>query len=323
MRCLGPLALAASIVLASVAPASSGLIFTTPVNLGPTINGPFDETSPNISSDGLTLFFASNRPTGEGNKFDIFQATRPTVNDPFGTPTPINEINSPFSDFAPSISHDGLTLFFKSTRDDPAAQGNLWFATRPSTDAPFSAPQRVANVNSSIDDGAPSISSDGLTLFLASLRSGGFGSYDIWQATRPTINDEFGVPTNLGATVNSSFNDGTPSISVDGLTLFFASKRPGGFGPRSLWMTTRPSTSQAFGTPTNLGPVVNSDFMDVAPSISADFRTLFFVSDRPGGEGGSDIWMTTVVPEPSSILLFSLGIITVLTYAWCCRPLAM
>jgi len=48
-----------------------------------------------------------------------------------------------------------------------------------------------------------------------------------------------------------------------------------------------------FGELTNLGPTVNSSSHDSAPSISADGLTLFFDSDRPGGHGGIDIWITT------------------------------
>ena len=103
----------------------------------------------------------------------------------------------------------------------------------------------------------------------------------------------FGEPTNLGPTVNSSAEDFNASISADGLSLFFISSRPGGNGGRDIWVTTRETTDEDWGTPVNLGPTVNSSDYEVDTSISADGRMLFFASDRSGGYGGAaDIWVT-------------------------------
>ncbi len=102
----------------------------------------------------------------------------------------------------------------------------------------------------------------------------------------------FGTPTNLGATVNSSADDASESISADGLELFFASYRPGGEGDADLWVTTRATDSNSWGAPVNLGSTVNSSASDWGPSIPANGLELFFVSERPGGEGGRDLWVT-------------------------------
>ncbi|MCH8119333.1 MAG: PD40 domain-containing protein [Planctomycetes bacterium] len=100
----------------------------------------------------------------------------------------------------------------------------------------------------------------------------------------------FGTPTNLGPTVNTSVNDLTPRMPADGLSLYFASNRGGGSGGYDLWVMTRPTTSDPWATPVNLGPTVNSSAADYSLSISADDRTLYFVSNRGGGSGGYDLW---------------------------------
>ena len=69
----------------------------------------------------------------------------------------------------------------------------------------------------------------------------------------------FGTPTNLGPTVNSSSEDAVAHTSADGLTLFFQSKRPGGYGNVDIWMTRRETKDAPWTTPTNLGLPVNSD----------------------------------------------------------------
>lgn len=147
-------------------------------------------------------------------------------------------------------------------------------------------------INSDTGDGAPTLSADGLELFFTSLRSGGSGSADLWTATRSRIQDTWGLPINLGPTVNSSAWDEAPSISADGLSLFFDSPRPGGQGEYDLWLTTRASLSAPWEPPTNLGAAINSASSEFEPFITLDGLSLYFASDRPGGYGGYDLWVT-------------------------------
>ncbi len=103
----------------------------------------------------------------------------------------------------------------------------------------------------------------------------------------------FGGPTNMGPTVNTSSDDMHPTVSADGLSLIFNSWRTGGSGGADLWVTRRPTVSDPWDTTVNLGALVNSGAEDRAPSISADGLELYFHSNRPGGHGSDDIWMTT------------------------------
>jgi hypothetical protein len=149
-------------------------------------------------------------------------------------------------------------------------------------------------VNSSARDQGPSISGDGLELYFSSTRSGSAGRYDLWVATRPTASDPWGEPVNLGPTVNSSDPEWAPSISADGLSLYFNSPRPGGYGGSwgDIWVTTRATKDDAWASPVNLGSTVNSSYQDITPGISADELELFFTSNRPGGLGNQDMWVS-------------------------------
>lgn len=100
------------------------------------------------------------------------------------------------------------------------------------------------------------------------------------------------APVNLGEDVNSAFNEFLPELSSNGLSLFFASNRPGPFGGEDLWVSRRASRDARWGTPVNLGTLVNTSFNERSPALSRDGHLLFFASDRPGGAGSLDIWVS-------------------------------
>jgi len=276
--------------------------FCTPTNLGPTINSSGKDFIGSISPDGLSLYFASARPGGYGGG-DIWVTTRSTTDDDWGAPLNLGPtVNSPYSDGLASISADGLSLYFESNRPGGSGNWDVWVTTRATTDDDWGTPVNLGpTVNSSYVDSAPSISADGLALFFSDyvngpFRPGSVGMSDLWVTTRPTKDDPWGEPVNLGSTVNSSFNDGAPCISPDGRALFFASKRTGEYEAIDIWVTTRPTIDDDWTTPVNVGPTVNTSAWDVPASISADGSTLFFWSNRPGGVGDFDIWQAPIIP---------------------------
>ncbi len=99
-------------------------------------------------------------------------------------------------------------------------------------------------------------------------------------------------PANPGPPVNGPAWDCPGSLSADGLKLYFHSWRTGGFGARDLYIAQRAGKNDPWGEPENLGDDINTDANDYEADISEDELTLLFVSDRPGGSGRDDIWMT-------------------------------
>ncbi len=96
---------------------------------------------------------------------------------------------------------------------------------------------------------------------------------------------------NMGDELNSIYQDGAMSLTNKGNEMYFASDRKGGFGSVDIYYSQRKNGKWTI--PVNLGASVNSVAWETQPSISADGKTLYFVSSRPSGLGGSDIWMTT------------------------------
>jgi len=283
------LAALACVVLTNAYVAKADIIFGTPTNLGTTVNSSYDECTPYLSPDGLSLYFSeyvNNRPDGYGG-IDIWLSTRETVEADWGIPANIGPpINTSADDGSICIWDGGLVLYFGSNRSGGYGDYDLWAATRATTDDPWGEPVNLGStVNSEFTDLCPNLSSDGLSLYFSDgplgFRPDGVGGGDLWVATRASICDQWGPPENLGPTVNSSSHDFSPNISSDGLTLFFQSRRTG--GAADIWVTTRATTQDEWRVPVSLGPQINSSQSDCNPSISADGTTLYFSSSKRDG----------------------------------------
>ncbi len=138
--------------------------------------------------------------------------------------------------------------------------------------------------------GGASISPNNRYLFFTNCdQNEGYGSCDLNYAT---IKDgKLGSPKNLGSVVNSSSWDSQPSFSSDGRSLFFASKRNGGYGGSDIWVSALDENGR-FQKPYNAGAVINSAGDEMAPYIHYDAKTLYFSSTGHVGIGGYDLFMS-------------------------------
>jgi len=228
-----------------------------PVNLDafntvPVINTIGSNThSPNFSADGHLLFFSSPRPGGFGGG-DLYVSHRMNKHDDFGWQTPVNlgaVINSPQDDEASTYFEDEETgvivLYFASTRPGGPVGGfqgseHIYVSTL-GEDETFGPAILVPELSSTSNETRTAIRRDGLEFFLTSTRPNGrIGLNDIWVSTRDGTLDPWSTPVNLGPTVNYPGKiTGAPALSWDGTTLYCYSTRPGGFGVRDLYVTTR------------------------------------------------------------------------------------
>ena len=274
--------------------ADAQLSFGPARNLGRAINTPSIEVGPNLSADGLTMYFVSDRPGGHSGTAELWRSTRATVRAPWQAAVNVGPPVNSHSAASPSISSDGLELFFDNgLRVRPGGQGggDIWVARRATASAAWNEPESLGPVvNSPFTEGVPKLSRDGLTLFFSSDRPGGSGRRDIWVTSRATRAAPWTAPHNLGPAINGSGNDWCPAISPDALLLIFQSDRPGGFGGDDFWLSTRTSTSAPWSTAVHLGPALNTPADEVKAEFSADGRTLLFASTRPGGQGALDLW---------------------------------
>lgn len=161
----------------------------------------------------------------------------------------------------------------------------------------LSAPVNLTALNSSVEDGNPFITADGLTLFFESKRPGGAGVEDIWYATRPSVGAAWGAPAAYTG-LNTSLSDSAFTVTADGLTGFLSTNRAGGTGGLDIWIVTRASASQPFfNTAAVPLSVVNDAAHQWDPMPAAGGLELYISSnDYPqalGGQGGADIVVST------------------------------
>jgi hypothetical protein len=209
----------------------------------------YEEYEPGISADGNTVAWSSDRPGTLGG-LDLWMATRASAGSPFDPAVHLTAQSSAGSDESPSLSVDGLTLLFASTRTNP---GSLYMSQRATTSDAFGPPTDVVGPFGQFTAlGGPKLTHDGLTLYFDALGGGGPGGWDIWSTSRATLNDPWGMPV-LVPGVNSPADDGNPFLDVDGLTIYFVTSRFEAQG--DLAVATRPDLMSPFSTPTILQDV--------------------------------------------------------------------
>ena len=147
-------------------------------------------------------------------------------------------------------------------------------------------------VNSEYRDYFPALTADGQTIiFTRNIK----GNEDFYTSVKK--NGEWQQATSLSENINTpNFNEGAQSISPDGRYLFFTGcNRPDGIGRCDIYVCRREGND--WSKPVNLGQTINTGEWESQPSISADGSTLYFLSNRPGGFGGYDIWKSVMNDE--------------------------
>jgi hypothetical protein len=245
---------------------------TVPVNLGPVINTARREAEPSFTADGATMYFncddydicVTNR-TGTGT--ESWEQARWSTPQRLGAP-----ISTGYVEVEPWINAAGDRLYFNSIRPFGTGSG------LPGLSVYVTAAWALGQVTDLV----------GVSLF------GGLGHDDVWVSDR--VGGVWSTPRNLADVpgeppVNTAFNDHCLDFSADGNEAFWTSTRPGGYGGNDLWTSRR--VDGRWTPARNLGPNVNGPGSEHHSMPGPDGRTLYVTSDRPGGYGGEDIYITT------------------------------
>ena len=274
------------------------------VNLGcGTVNSASDDQGPAVSKKGLSLYFGSNRAAPDAfGGFDLYVAQRASKHEAWGEPRNLGPVvNSTGIDNIPSFTRDGHWMFFNSDRAGGVGGVDMWVSYRAHVHDDF-----AWEMPFNLGPGVNTAGFDAGAIYFENKNGGRpllfFGSgpaqatSDIWVAELQR-DGTFGNKE-LVEELSTPQADQRPSVRFDGLEVIFFSNRTGstpgptGVPSSDLWVATRESVHESWGTPANLGPVVNTPSNEITPYISPDGETLFFASNR-GECGGNDLYMTT------------------------------
>ncbi len=264
------------------------------VNMGASVNSEWDEYLAALTADDEQIVFTVKRPRDKGtvcafclNEEDLYYSSKS-----FGAWLPREELGTPvktgYNEGAQCLSPDGKYLLYTMCDADfGMGSCDLYWSKR--IGDRWSRPRNFgAPVNTSVWESQPSMAADGMTVYFASSRPGGFGGMDIWKTTM-TSEGEFSVPENLGPTINTPGDDAAPFIHSDGRTLYFASNGRVGMGGYDLYYSTL-QTDGTWSEPIDMGFPINSPADEINIFINASGTVAYIASDKDGGYGGLDLY---------------------------------
>ena len=277
--------------------------WSEPVSLGAPVNSSAGELNATFAPEELSVYFTSNRAGGEGGD-DIWVSRRACVDDcpwqtPVNTGPPVNSVGV---EGGPNFSVDGHILFFFSSRPGGQGGNDIYVSRRADPKDDFGWGPAVnlgPEVNTAANEAGPQYqqsAEDGAANLYFNPTTPG-GSQNIYVA--PVTRDgETRGPAGLVAELSDpTASDQHASVRADGREVFVHSNRADGLGAFDMWMSARRSVHDPWSMPVNLGAPLNSADTDLQPSLSHNGRTLPFASNRPGGLGGQDLWMSTRTPS--------------------------
>jgi Tol biopolymer transport system component len=246
--------------------------WTEPVPISE-INSSYHDEAPFLSFDGLTLYFAR-----ENGYTTIYKAIRPQPSEAFTMVEQISTLNYSGHVSYAWVSPDNLRMYYYRTE---GSERRLKFTERTSISESWQPGTNIVELNALGNVANPSLTEDELTIVFTGIDvPGGLGGFDIWMATRPNRSSSFSNIINLKE-INSSAWDFHPSISSNGLTLHFSSRRT---GRSQLFKAIRASLDAPFSPPEHLSFFDSPGSYLEYPFLRSDGRALYFArrtSEKP------------------------------------------
>jgi hypothetical protein len=271
--------------------------YDAPVHLDSPINTSAFEGKPSLSADGLELYFVSDRPgaLGGAGDQDIYVSRRSSITGSWGpaerVPPPVS---SPFFDITPTISLDGLALYFASNRPGPFSppMPDLWVSRRASVHHPWrEAVNLGAGINTTAFEAAIDVSPDGRTAFFSGMNPSFI--FEIFVSIRSAPDAPFGPRTRLPPPIDSDGHDYGPALTADGHVMFFSSGRDNPFVPGAvnhLYVSERQNDRAPWGPRIYLDTLNCPTCFGGLPTIRAGGQEICWMGDRGDSLGDKDLY---------------------------------
>jgi tetratricopeptide (TPR) repeat protein len=259
------------------------------------INSGFADFLPVISKDGNSLFFSSRRHTSIGGIYDpytyeynedIYVARR--ENDKWMPAAHIEgSINETYHEAPLSISSDEKEIFFY--KSDHGHGYDIYKSNF--SDIKWSSPSALGfNINSADMETGFCLSPDRKKVYFSSDRPGGYGGADIYYS-EVRLDGTYGPAINLGAFINTSYDENFPFMSWDGKKLFFSSDGHNSIGGFDLFSISLDPRRQEWTKPKNLGFPINTADDELSISFPEDESYALYSARREDSYGDEDIYM--------------------------------
>jgi len=209
------------------------------------------ERSPVVSPDGQWLYYSAVNK-GENLQTEIYRS--PRINNQWGNPSIVTELCTSRDESLSSFSLDGTISWLSGKWDKSSSDFDIYISRL--HDTVWQHPVPVNAVNSPSNDLDPCVYADKLIIF-SSDRPGGYGNYDLYYSI---FHEGFwSTPVNLGAEINTAFNETSPYIDWNGSNLYYSSDAPQGLGGSDIYRAVLISIeSMSLSLPQNLGTPINS-----------------------------------------------------------------
>lgn len=231
-----------------------------------------------------------------------YEKKHPAKNYVFAPKNLGDSINSPVSEYFPSLTIDGTKMVFTRRVDH---KDEDFYETNFENGRWAKATALPGKVNTNLNEGAQSISQDGQWIvFTGCNYPEGQGSCDLYISFK--TKNGWSEAENLGSIVNTDFWESSPSLSPDKRDLYFASAQNGGFGGRDIWVVHRQANGR-WSRAENLGSAVNTSADESCPFMHADNETLYFNSNGHKGYGSTDLYFAKKVSDSTWQVAENLG----------------
>jgi outer membrane protein OmpA-like peptidoglycan-associated protein len=251
----------------------------TPKPAGPGVNSADNEYFPALTADSKYLFFT--RQIKDPGTMHLQEDILVSQWEETGWSKSISvssNVNTPDANQgAHSISPDGRQLYF-TICENGSGYGSCDIYVSKRVGNTWGKPVNLGpNINTKYKETQPCISGDGRSLYFVSSRPGGQGMLDIW-VSQMQADGNWGVPTNLGPTINTPTIDERPYMHPDGQTLYFSSDGRPGFGDADIYYSRK--QEGGWSEPTNLGYPINSYYYEGGIFVSLSGELAYFATDR-------------------------------------------
>ncbi|NLN35170.1 MAG: hypothetical protein GX157_04095, partial [Candidatus Cloacimonetes bacterium] len=248
------------------------------------INTSESEYAPVITPDGKYMYFSSLRRSIY-RKENIFVSAQ--QNSVWEAAVEVEELCTDFNESLASLSEDGKTAYLFGYYHKSNTNGDIYQSIQ--TDSgKWSKPSLISEVSSKYYDLQPYVYQNQV-MVLTSNRHGNHDNHDLYISEKR--GGVWSEPINLGATINTSYDEQSPFISPCGRYLYFASKGHPGFGGNDIFVSQRLGDSWTqWSAPVNMGPIINSVKDDRYYMVAPDGQFAYLTSNRHGGVGQEDIY---------------------------------